>query len=162
MAYRNQRPSERLWYTHSFTGNQGYTYSNKAAQTLVAWYRFDKDAPRDLGPNKIVAQYEGAPAVSQVKFGDSYYPAATFSDSNNYNAKVIDLPIGRFSFVDPLGTDRPFSISLWAKTTSMGALNYLFSKSSGGNKNEYFLYVTSNGSVPVSYTHLTLPTTPYV
>jgi len=127
--------------------NDIYSNTYSAYQSLVLWMEMTSASPTDTSNNaSTTVSYENTPIISQVVFGpDSIqkYWSATFSDATNTNAVALNTD-GNFCFTSlaSLGTptatsDRPFSISFWAKITPVSVAEYLFAKQYTGVTNSY-------------------------
>ena len=135
-----------------YTLTSNFSYKGKkynSSSSLVAFYKFQKGQPVDQSINRIPAEYEGSPVITENKIGSRTVTAATFSDSSNINAKAISE---KFSFSTlasggsaTAGADLPFSFSLWVKVSSSAAgNNWLFAKD--GNTFEYGAWSCSRGA----------------
>jgi hypothetical protein len=129
----------------AFNDIYGNTY--RAYQSLVLWMEMTPVSPTDASNNASTAMlYENTPTISQVVLGpDSIqkYWSATFSDVTATNAVALNTD-GNFCFTSlaSLGTptatsDRPFSISFWAKITPVSVPEYLFAKQYTGVTDSY-------------------------
>ena len=165
MAYRHHKPADKSKFlTQNFTDSLGNTYRLKAAQSLVAWYRFESITPKDLGPNKIGATYQGSPpntSFTNQKLGDVAYPSVLFSDSgNDYALAGSGASKAKFSFsksasgaAPSASSDKPFTFSLWFRADNLSGYQGLISKyshfTSGPTTSyhEYIAYIHTDDTI---------------
>ena len=135
----------------AFEDAGGNKYGQAAADKLVLWTRF-YGSPKDASPHDLTLSYNNSPTINEALLGKRIYSAATFTDAANTHAEISSSPSDlSFSIIGDGGTpraggDRPFSISFWIKIDTLGANNYLFTKSSVSHaKYEYTSYTDSSG-----------------
>ena len=104
--------------------------------------------------------YEWLPDLQRVRFSGTSDPGSTIVQLAIWR---FDLPLGTVD--SELGSSDPFS---WSTSSGNVPVNSVqFQTSSSGSFNWIGVRLgtignLTNGTITVSYTHLTLPTTPYV
>lgn len=124
-----------------FSDKSGNAYLSAAYLRL--WCRMTPSTPTDAGPNGLSPTYENSPVISSALIGSETYNVMSGSDSANQGALVTSTR-GLLSFstlnsggTPAAGTDRPFSVSLWAKPDNFDSTNYLFTKDAVGPSSTY-------------------------
>ena len=167
-------------------------YGNVIDEVLVTWVIDDIDmtmeirlagdrwAPSSLGMHEIRAMSQGVFAITDVEViaGTARHISTNFDDgievasAENVEIEISTLDVHgnvalasdiTFEFEDPQGVVSPSSKGdgYWVVTGGQAG-EWNLRLTTGSATQDIAVVVSPGQAVPVSYTHLTLPTTPYV